>query len=171
MRTPQRVRSPLEFYRASGITADEFAAVFPGIRTSQGTNAIVGRININTASQSVLAGLPGLSPELASQLVNYRQMNSDRLTSIAWIVDALGENNRDALDQLQEVDCLTTQTFQYSADIAAVGPYGRGYRRVRFIFDASELPVRVICRQDLSYLGWALGQETRENLMLAQNVK
>jgi type II secretory pathway component PulK len=170
-RAPQQVRSPLEFYRASGMTAEEFALVFPGIRTSNGTNALRGRININTATEGVLAGLPGMSQELVPLLMNYRQMNPDRLTSPAWVVDALGESNREVLDQLQSVDCLTTQSFQYTADIAAVGPYGRGYRRVRYVFDVSELPIRIICRQDLSYLGWALGQKTREDLLLARTVK
>jgi hypothetical protein len=58
-------------------------------------------------------------------------------------------------------DYVTTQSFQFTADIAAVGPFGRGYRRVKFIFDISEGTPKIIYRQDLSRLGWALGEKAR----------
>ena len=32
-------------------------------------------------------------------------------------------------------DYVTTRSYQFTADIAAVGPFGRGYRRVKFIFE------------------------------------
>jgi hypothetical protein len=59
-------------------------------------------------------------------------------------------------------DYITTQSFQFAADIAAVGPFGRGYRRVKFIFDVSDGIPKIIYRQDLSRLGWALGEKVRE---------
>ena len=48
------------------------------------------------------------------------------------------------------------------ADVAALGPYGRGYRRSRFVFDLSEGTPKIIYRQSLGHLGWALGRETRQ---------
>ena len=63
-------------------------------------------------------------------------------------------------------DWLTTRSFQYSADIATVGPFGRGYRRVRFVFDLSDGTPKIIHRQDLSRLGWALGDTVRESLLV-----
>lgn len=164
-------RSPLEFYRRSRMTLEEFAAVAPGIRTGSSTNYIEGRININTASAEVLSTLPGMTLDLAETLVEYRRMSSDRLTSIAWIVEALGENNSAVLEELQAEDCITTQSFQYTADIAAVGQNGRGYRRVRFVIDVSTGTPVVVYRQDLSHLGWALGREAREELIALKNQK
>jgi hypothetical protein len=67
-------------------------------------------------------------------------------------------------------DFITTHSYQFTADIAAVGAYGRGYRRVKFIFDVSNGAPIILYRQDLSRLGWALGEKARETLV-AQNNK
>ena len=161
--------SPLAFYRASRMSSDEFAKIANALTVTNGAY-ISGRINVNTASPTVLASLPGFSsdPGLAQTLIQYRQTNPDKLGSIAWVVDAVGQSNSSALDALQTTDCLTTQTFQISADIAALGPNGRGYRRIRFVFDTSEGSPKIIYRQDLTHLGWALGKEVRNTWLLAK---
>jgi len=152
--------SLLRFYMQSGMTADEFAQIYNNITV---TNAAytVGRVNINTAPVAVLACLPGMNLSLAQTAVQYRNSNPSALGSIAWIVDALGANNRQALTALAAGDYITTRSFQFTADIAALGPYGRGYRRVRFVFDISSGTPRIVYRQDLSRLGWALGRDVR----------
>jgi DNA uptake protein ComE-like DNA-binding protein len=161
--TTQTFRSPLEFYAKSGMTVDEFGAIANKITVTNGAY-IEGRINVNTASAAVLACLPGISdtPDLAQTLINYRQTNPDKLTSVAWVADALGQNNPTALSALQTNDCITTLSYQYSADIAAVGPHGRGYRRVLFVFDTADGTPKVIYRQDRTHLGWALGKDVRD---------
>jgi hypothetical protein len=73
------------------------------------------------------------------------------------------------LTALAAVDCITTQSYQFTADIAALGPNNRGYRRVRVVFDTSEGTPKVIYRQDLTHLGWALGKEVRQNFLLAEH--
>jgi len=151
------------------MTSDEFAKIANDITMTNGAY-IEGRINVNTASATVLASLPGISssPDLGQTLVNYRQTNPDKLGSIAWVADALGQNNGSVLNTLKTADCITTQSYQFSADIAALGPNNRGYRRARFVFDTSEGTPKVIYRQDLTHLGWALGKEVRQNFLLAQ---
>jgi len=57
------------------------------------------------------------------------------------------------------------------ADIAAVGLHGRGYRRVRFVFDTVEGTPKIIYRQDLTHLGWALGKDARQNLLTAKGTR
>ena len=66
---------------------------------------------------------------------------------------------------------LTVHSYQFTADIAAVGHHGRGYRRVRFVFDTSSGTPRIVFRQDLSHMGWALGRQTRERILLAKNLQ
>ena len=154
--------SPLQFYRRSGMKPEEFVQIASAITVSSNTNYIEGRVNVNTARPAVLACLPGFTIDLAQQLVTYRQMNTDKLTSIAWVVDALGQNNAATLTALEAGDYITTQSYQFSADVAALGPYGRGYRRTRFVFDTSDGTPKIIYRQDLSHLGWALGKEVRQ---------
>jgi DNA uptake protein ComE-like DNA-binding protein len=161
--------SPLQLYRRSGMTPDEFALIGNALTTTNGTNYIEGRINVNTASAAVLSCLPGLSdnPGLAQTLINYRQQNPYKLTSVAWVVEALGQNNSSVLDALGSRDCITTKAYQFTADIAAVGPHGRGYRRVRLVFDTVDGTPKIIYRQDLTHLGWALGKDVRQNWVFA----
>jgi type II secretory pathway component PulK len=155
--------SPLQFYRDSRMTSDEFGKIANDITLTNGA-FIEGRININTASAAVLATLPGFenNPELAETLVTYRVSNPDKLGSVAWIVEALGQSNGSVLAALQARDSMTTRSYQYSADIAALGPNGRGYHRARFVFDTSSGTPTIIYRQDLTHLGWALGTDVRQ---------
>jgi type II secretory pathway component PulK len=173
---PFNATSPLDFYQQchnppGNMTADEFALIANYITVTNGS-FILGRVNVNTASAAVLACLPGISdtPGLEQQLINYRQTNPDNLGSIAWVVDALGQNNATALETLQAGDYITTQSYQFAADVAAVGPHGRGYRRVRFVFDTSDGTTKIVYRQDLSHLGWALGKTVRQ-VWMAQNTQ
>jgi len=103
----------------------------------------------------------------AQSLITYRQQNPNNLSSVAWLIDALGTSSS-AINALASGDYVTTRSFQFSADVAAVGSFGRGYRRVKFVFDTSSGTPVIIYRQDLSGLGWALGEKTRQTL-LARN--
>jgi type II secretory pathway component PulK len=170
--------SLLDFYlRASsaGMTEQQFVQIFNSIDV---TNAHYtrGRLNVNTASAPVLTALfegIGIDQNTASgaaqSLITYRQQNPNNLTSVAWIVDALGRSGT-VIQALRRGDYITTHSFQFTADIAATGAYGRGYRRVKFVFDISEGMPEIIYRQDLSRLGWALGGKTRET-WVAQNTR
>jgi len=162
------LRNLLQFYLASGMSSSDFGQIAFGITDS--TNLYTnGLLNINTASAPVMTALfMGLGVDqstaqgAAQTLVTYRQQNPNNLGAISWIVDALG-NTSPVIQTLVNAsrDYLTTQSFQYTADIAAVGPFGRGYRRVKFVFDISEGAPKIIYRQDLSRLGWALGEKAR----------
>jgi DNA uptake protein ComE-like DNA-binding protein len=158
-----------------GISADDIAKIYSAVTTT--TNLYTsGRVNINNASVDVLTALlmganidQNTATGDAQTLVAYRQQNPTLLTSPAWLVTALGQNNP-AIAALAAHDWVTTKSFQFTADIAAVGPFGRGYRRVKFIFDITDGTPKIIYRQDLSRLGWALGEKARETL-LAQNTQ
>ena len=166
---PPNFTSPLHFYRRARLKPEEFAGLANDITTTNGA-FILGRVNINTASATVLGSLPGMTLELGEELVNYRETHPDSLTSIAWISEALSSSSQ-ALNSLQGSDCITTQSYQFSADIAALGPFGRGYRRVRLVFDTSDGTPRIIYRQDLSHLGWALGKEVRQAWLSAKSTR
>ena len=153
----------------AGMSSSDFANIYDNITTSTNTY-LRNRVNVNTASEDVLTALfmganvdQSTAESAAQTLVNYRQQNPDNLTSIAWVIDALGTTSP-AITALGGGDYLTTHSYQFTADIAAVGPFGRGYRRVKFIFDVSDGTPKILYRQDLSRLGWALGEKARENL-------
>ena len=154
------------------MTVAEFGTIEDAITFTDG-EYIEGRINVNTAGEGVLASLPGLSlsPDLARVLIDYRKANPSQLSSIGWVVDALGSGYDSVLEELQAEDILTTRSFQFTADVAALGPHGRGFRRVRFVFDTSEGVPKIVYRQDLTHLGWALGKKVRQDWLLAKDLK
>ena len=153
----QPIRSVLEFYIRSRMTADEFDQITTQITASTGS-FIEGRINVNTAPEAVLACIPGIGWEKAGQVAAYRLSVAGQFNSVAWMKDALNDEAAAA----QAGPYITGESYQFSADIAALGPFGRGYRRTRFVFDLSEGTPKIIYRRDLSQLGWALGQTIRQ---------
>ncbi len=168
---PPTYASLLGFYLAAeqhgALSSTDFAKIYDDATVT--TNAFTrGRVNVTTASADVLTALfmgvgvdQNAAQSAAEDLVNYREQHADNLGSISWIVDALGNNNA-VIAALASRDLVTTKSFQFTADIAAVGPFGRGYRRVKYIFDISEGSPKIIYRQDLSRLGWALGEKARQ---------
>jgi len=157
--------SPLQFYTRSGMTSAEFGQICTNLTTvAAGRPYIEGRVNVNTASAAVLTCLLNGDAAAAQQMVSYRQNNPTSLDSIAWVIEAL-QNFPNDLQALESWDCLTTQSFQFTADIAALGPHGRGYRRVKFVFDTSSGTPQIVYRQDLTQLGWALGKDARQKAL------
>lgn len=158
--------SILEFYITSGLTREEMRQIEGSLICTNATNAL---ININTASEAVLACIPGIGVEFASQIVAYRRGNAS-LNSVAWLPEALGWNAQEHMANIRQVGpWICGRSFQYSADIAAVGPHGRGYKRVKYVFDVADGYAQTKMRQDLTHLGWALGREVRNSLLLASN--
>lgn len=145
------------FYVQSGLTASEFAQVHTDL-TASSSNAR-GLVNVNTASATVLACLPGLSATSAAQIVAYRAANPSALTSFAWLPTVIG-----SAAFIQAGPYITDQSYQFSADVVAVGRTGRGYCRERVVFDLRGSSPRIVNRQDLGGYGWALGSTVRQNL-------
>ena len=155
--------SVLQFYVRSGLTAEEFYLIENDLTTS--TNAMLeGLVNVNTATATVLACLPGLDAEKADALVATRT-STDTQHSIAWLKDALEPQVATDLGPH-----ITGRSYVYSADIAALGHHGRGYSRAKFIFDTTEGGAKIRQRLDLTHLGWALGMEVRRQITEAQEL-
>ncbi|MDA1274616.1 MAG: type II secretion system protein GspK [Verrucomicrobia bacterium] len=151
-------QSLIEFYLRSQMTDAEFALVEADLTVTNATS-IQGLINVNTASPEVLACIPGIGFEKAAQVVAARQSRQGDLNSMGWLKDSLDETSL-----IQAGPYLTSRSYQFTADIAAVGHYGRGYRRTQFVFDTSQGDSKIIYRRDLSRLGWALGILARERM-------
>ena len=149
--------SVLEFYYLSRLSAEDFAKIETELTTTSGA-VIPGRVNVNTASAAVLTCIPGIGEDKAAELVSYRLANTGAADTVAWVTKVLTDRNsiRDA------GPFLTGQSYQFTADIAAVGKFGRGYRRTKFVFDTTEGTPKIVYRQNLSGLGWALGKEARQ---------
>ena len=155
--------SVLEFYIRSGMTLDEFAQVADGLTTTNGSYR-TGLVNVNTASATVLACLPGIGADNAQTLVTYRQTHPDQLATVAWVAQGLGTTAA-----IQAGPYITAKSYQFTADVAAVGHYGRGYRRTVFVFDMSGGMPQIIYRRDIAQRGWALGN-VRQSWQLMRNM-
>ena len=153
---PPRFTSVLDFYVKAQLTSDEFSLVEDLLTVVDG-DTIPGRVNINAAPEAVLACLPGIGTDNAQAVVAYRDgKTAEDLASLAWLVDAIGEEAA-----VQAGPYVTTHSYQYSADIAAVGAGGRGFRRIFFVFDTSQGTPTVKYRRERSPLGWPLGETGR----------
>ena len=157
-----------------GMSEADFAKIYNNVTTTNvPSNYFRGRVNVNTASADVLTALfMGINNNIDEQtasgaaqtLVTYREQNPGNLNSIWWIIDALGNNNP-VITALRTSTAnsgggyVTTQKFSIHRRHRGGGPYGRGYRRVKFIFDTSDGTPKIVYRQDLSRLGWALGDK------------
>lgn len=155
-----RFNSLLEFYVRSGLSPEEFDRIAGELSVGEG-DFRVGAVNVNTASEIVLACIPGIGLEYAAVLVAERERRNDPQPGLAWVADILDEESLALAGRH-----LTHQGWQTTVDIAAVGQHGRGYRRARFVIDhhpGNEEP-RVLFRSDQSHLGWALGTSIQEAL-------
>jgi hypothetical protein len=158
MRRVGPVRSVLEFYNRSGMTAAEFAEV-SGTLTMSGGAYSKGLINVNTASETVLECVPGITTSMATQIISAREAQSEPITNLSWVAPILGKSV-----SAQAGPYLTAECWQVSADVAAVGHHGRGYRRTLFVVDNSTGTPQIVYRRNLSGLGWALGSQERQAL-------
>ena len=147
------------------MTADEFVLIHTDL-TATANGVTRGLVNVNTASAAVLGCIPGIGTDNAAMLVAYRTSNPDALTSLAWLTAA----GLSAGGIRRAGPYITDQSYQFSADIAAVGANGRGYGREKVLFDTSTGKPRIVYRQDLSAYGWALGTEARRTIRTNQDI-
>jgi len=145
----------LDFCVRSGLTRKEFARIADRLTTTSQRD-LVGMINVNTASRSVLLCLPGIEEEDVDAIMAHRSLPDTDLSTIAWVAEAL------PADKAAEVGGhITTRSYQFSADIVALSGDGRAYRRWYVVVDARKSPPAIVYFRDLTRLGWPLDPEIR----------
>jgi len=110
-----------------------------------------GRINVNTAPREVLLCLPDLTASDVDQLIAVRTASGPDLSNVAWVAQVLPPA---ALQKIAPL--ITVNSYQFSADIVGVSANGRGFKRVRYVFDLCTVPPRILYCQDLTHFGWPL---------------
>lgn len=168
--------------------ADDFAQIEPLFVTG---NERPHRINVNTAPPQVLLTLPELTENDVDRLADYRTANTteesglgvlqgygsgaaastgsaagagtatstDPLASIAWVRQALGDEKAVAIGA-----AITTRSDQFSADVVAVAPGGRGFERYRWTYDRGGDTPGIVTMQRLTPLGWPLDPQILQDL-------
>ncbi|MCY3023881.1 MAG: type II secretion system protein GspK [Planctomycetota bacterium] len=126
---------------------------------------LIGRINVNTAPREVLRCLPGLTDGDVDLLIAKRSASGPDLANVSWVAKTLKPATVQGI-----ASRITTRSFQFSADIVAVLGNGRGFKRVKYVFDVRSLPPRLMYRQDLTHYGWPLDAALLEALRSASPI-
>jgi hypothetical protein len=145
-----------DFAQKTGMTPQELSGAYDGL-TCVSSKTLNGLTNVNTAPREVLMCLPTLEEGDADAMIGAR--TSAAPGDISWVADALPPDKCTAIGAR-----ITGKSFQFSADIVAVSGDGRGFRRVRVVFDARKSPARIVYRKDLTDLGWPLSDDIRTDL-------
>jgi len=164
VRTAKPFRSPFDFYYKLSLTLDEFKKVIDKI-TVLPSRTLPGLINVNTAPKEVLRCLPGLEDGDADALVERRNSSGTVLTNTAWVLETLPQTKAVAISNF-----ITTKTKRFSAEVVGVGPGGRGFKRMRCVFDVRGSAPKIVFSKDLSHLGWPLETSLLDSLRSGQGL-
>lgn len=146
---------------------DEAAAaiVLDQLTIAADAPVLPGRINVNTAGRTILAGLPGLEAADVDAILSGRLDAESDLTSPAWLLRVLAKEKF-----LAVVDLVTARSEQFTIDVVALldgGEVGGGkgrFKRVEVLVDRTQVPMRVMLRRDLTSLGFPFVNERGEGL-------
>ena len=101
------------------LTADRFRQVVDNLSIVDG-ETLPGLVNINTAPKQVLLALPGMSEELALEIMAYRAVQGTDLSTMAWLLDLLEPAEFQPFAHL-----ITFRSYQFR--MHAVGRLGTPY--------------------------------------------
>lgn len=139
------VQSPLQ------TSSPEFASLAArlfDLTTVHAEPVIYGRINLHSASETVLRTIPGLTPEVVTQLLTQRDtLEMTESDSAVWL---LSRNVLDLADFRRVFPELTTGGDVFQGEIIVHRAIGGPMLRRNLILDAASSPVRRVQWVDLT---------------------
>ncbi len=154
-----QIESVLELAARAGMTPEELDQVGDMLTAAEG-EYLTGLVNAATAPSAVLACIPGIDENLAETIVATRQgRTASELAQMGWLLEALGP-----VAAREGGRWLTTRSDVFSADVAAVGAHGRGFRRDLLVIDTAGGTPAVVHRRDRTPMGWPLGATALDGL-------
>jgi len=122
---------------------------------------IPGRINVNQAPKTILAGIPGMTEEILTEILSRRVTDPDEenanLLHETWLLT-------EAIVTLDEMRLLTPFVTGggdvYRAQVVGYFDDGEASARMEVILDATAVPPTVVFWRDLSHLGRGHALET-----------
>lgn len=165
---PIRLRSfdsLIDFYYFIGMEYDDFIKIIDRLTTTDETE-VVGRVNINTASEAVLLCLPQLEQKDVDALIQTRSKTDTETTTILWVTKVLNREKAQAIGRF-----ITVQSFQYSADIVAISADGRAFFRYYVVIDTADGSPKIVYKQSLRNSGWPLDASILESLREGKDIK
>jgi hypothetical protein len=122
---------------------------------------IPGRININQASKTVLLGIPGMSPDIASQIVSRRDVETTddkpNRRHETWLV----QEGVVTLDEMRQMmPFITAGGDVYRCQVVGYFQGGQASSRAEVVIDATYTLPRLLFWRDISHLGRGYAIET-----------
>jgi Type II secretion system (T2SS), protein K len=115
---------------------------------------IPGRININQASPVILAGIPGMTPELLEHILTARSQDSTGTDPARKYETWLLADGLVTLQQMQTLQPLITGGGNvYRAQVVGYFQSGAASSRAEVVFDATSPLPRILFWRDISHLG------------------
>ncbi len=122
---------------------------------------VPGRINLNQASATILNGIPGITPEIVSEIISRRDLDSTEerpnRKHESWIM-------ADGIVTLQEMKTLlpflTGGGEVYRAQVVGYYQGGQAASRSEVIIDTTTASPRIVFWRDISHLGRGYALET-----------
>jgi type II secretory pathway component PulK len=121
---------------------------------------IPGRININQASATVLAGIPGMTPEIVEQIVARRDVAPTDNVGRRHETWLLQEGVVTLSEMKQMMTFVTAGGSVYRGQVVGYYQGGQAASRAEVIFDATSPLPRILFWRDISHLGRGYAVET-----------
>lgn len=121
---------------------------------------IHGRININQAPRDILLGIPGLTEEIAEQIISQRTPDPGGDATYGhetWLLTQ-GLVTLDEMRSLMPFVCAGGDA--YRAQVIGYYDEGGAASRLEVVLDATQQPPRVLLWRDISHLGRGYALET-----------
>jgi hypothetical protein len=115
---------------------------------------IPGRININQASATVLAGIPGMTEEISQKIVSSRSVEASGENAGRKYETWLLSEGIVTLTQMRTLmPFITGGGDVYRAQVVGYFQGGQASSRAEVIFDATTPLPRIVLWRDISHLG------------------
>ncbi|NQT40000.1 MAG: general secretion pathway protein GspK [Planctomycetes bacterium] len=132
--------------------------------TINASPVIPGRINVNQASRSVLAGVPGMTDEILEEIISFRRVDRAEWSDLeaarrheTWLLSS----GIVTLDEMKSmIPFLTGTGHVYRAQVVGYFEQDGPAARIEAIFDATTAPARLVFWRDISHLGPGYAVET-----------
>jgi DNA uptake protein ComE-like DNA-binding protein len=122
---------------------------------------IPGRINLNQASKTVLAGVPGMTEDILSEIISRRQFEApEEMPNRRFETWIMAEAIVTPAQMKLLMPFLCGGGDVYRAQVVGYYEGGGASARSEVIWDATEPDPRVLCWRDLSHLGRGFALET-----------
>jgi len=147
----------------SGVGAEELPAVLD-LLSDTNAPTLFGKINVNTASATVLQTVPEIDEALAEAIVSARAgLSEEQLQSTAWL---FSERVVDAEAFRKVARHLTARGFQYSFRSLGYGVKSGRFRLLEVVVDTADGEPRITYLRDLTRVGLPFSLENPDEMAL-----